>query len=245
MFPSPGTPPSRTVRGDRPALPNSAGADCLPLRKQSLTSLFHLFQQPRDTTPGGGVAQGKSMARSIGASAASPQTLARKMPPQAGKDTLVAAPTRRGESRTTRKVVPSWACLLVSEDEQRRRRFASTAEAAGWSAISCGSIGEAMQQAARWRTQLAVIDLGHMAAVQKSAYLQYAAKIATREALLLVSDEPSDSMADAELLSRQAGAWLYLASPEFGEGLTDLFAQARHLAEKIAAETPPIPVRKS
>lgn len=155
----------------------------------------------------------------------------------------MVAPVRRSASRPAPPVATSWACLVVSGDDKRRRGFADAAESAGWSTIPCASVGEAMQQAARWRSQLAVVDLGAMAAAQKSAYLQFAGKIASRDALLLVSDEPTADVTDAELLARQAGAWLYLASPEFDAGLAGLFADARLIAEKLGAEGTPTLVK--
>jgi hypothetical protein len=106
------------------------------------------------------------------------------------------------------------------------------AVAAGWAPIPCGSVSDAEQQDKRWRTQLAVIDLGSMNAVNKSAYLHFASRIASRDRLMLICEESSD--AQGELAARQVGAWMYLPSPDFGSGLTDLLSDARAIAEKIA-----------
>lgn len=148
----------------------------------------------------------------------------------------VAAPP---PARPPRKAAPAWACLLLCEEAKRQRLLEQAAVAAGWSPISCSSVGEAMQQHKRWRTQLAVVDLGSMSAVSKSAYLHFASRVASRDRLLLICEEPSD--AQGELAARQAGAWMYLPSPEFGAGLTELLSDARAIAEKIAGPRSVIP----
>ncbi|MEO0529414.1 MAG: hypothetical protein AAF266_02435 [Planctomycetota bacterium] len=130
----------------------------------------------------------------------------------------------------------SWACLLLAEDANRRQDLANSAIDGGWEPIVCGSVGEAIRQHKRWATQLAAIDLGEMAAVQKAAYLQFAGTMATRERLLIISDEPTGT--EGELWARQAGAWVYLPSPDFQDGVADLFAEARMAAEQLTATTP-------
>ena len=134
--------------------------------------------------------------------------------------------------RPARKAAPAWACLLLSDEPKRRRLLEQAATAAGWEPIPCSSVGEAIQLNNRWRTQLAVVDLAAMNAVSKSAYLHFASRVASRERLLLICDEPTD--AQGELAARQVGAWMYLPSPEFGVGLTELLSDARAIAEKIA-----------
>lgn len=134
--------------------------------------------------------------------------------------------------RSARKAAPAWACLLLSDEPKRRRLLEQAIGAAGWEPIPCSSVGEAIQQHNRWRTQLAVVDLATMNAVSKSAYLHFASRVASRERLLLICDEPTD--AQGELAARQVGAWMYLPSPEFGAGLTELLSDARVIAEKIA-----------
>lgn len=183
------------------------------------------------------------MSKSISVPAAPARAPVRSNPPRSSGDTLVASPARRSTSRPAPAVATSRACLVLSDDANRRHGFVEAAESAGWSAIPCDSVGEAMQQAARWRSQLAVVDLGEMPSAQKSAYLQFAGKIASREALLLVSDEPTADAADTELLARQAGAWLYLTTPDFDAGLESLFADARRIAEKLGAEATPSPIK--
>lgn len=134
-----------------------------------------------------------------------------------------------------RSVKTGWACLLLAEDDDRREHLAYVAKAGGWEPIACGSVGEAIRQSNRWKTQLATIDLGSMPAIQKAAYLQFASTLASRERLLVISDEPIDG--SGEVSARQAGAWTYLPNPDFHEGLADLFAEARAVAEKIAPTT--------
>ena len=141
----------------------------------------------------------------------------------------VAAPT---PVRPARKTAPTWGCLLLSDEARRRRMLEQTAIAAGWDPIPCSSVGDAIQQHNRWQTQLAVVDLSTMNAVSKSADLHFASRLASRERLLLICDEPTD--ANGELAARQVGAWMYLPSPEFGAGLTALLSDARAIAEKIA-----------
>ncbi|QDV72461.1 hypothetical protein [Botrimarina mediterranea] len=141
----------------------------------------------------------------------------------------VAAPAL---PRPARKAAPAWACLLLSDETKRRRLLEQAAVAAGWEPIPCSSVGDAIQQHNRWRTQLAVVDLATMNAVSKSAYLHFASRVASRERLLLVCDEPTDGQ--GEIAARQVGAWMYLPSPEFGDGLTELLSDARAIAEKIS-----------
>lgn len=136
-------------------------------------------------------------------------------------------------SRPPRPNGSAWACLLVSDEAKRRQLLEESAVAAGWDPIPCESIGEAMKRHKRWRTQLAIVDLGSMNAASKSAYLQFAGKIAATDRLLLVCDEPTDNQ--GELVARQVGAWMYLPSPEFGDGMTELLSDARSIAEKIVA----------
>lgn len=126
----------------------------------------------------------------------------------------------------------AWACLVLAGDPQRRASFERSAKAAGWAPITCSSIGEAARQHRRWRTQLAAIDFGSTTGPARAALQQFAEQIAAPERLLLICDEPAD--AQGELWARQVGAWVYLPSPEFGDGLVDLFNDARQAAEKLA-----------
>lgn len=139
-----------------------------------------------------------------------------------------ATPVVRGRALKT-----GWACLLLAEDRNRRDGLARSAEAGGWEPIVCGSVGEAIRQHKRWATQLAAIDLGLMSEMQKTAYMKFAGTLASRERLLVISDEPTNS--DGELLARQAGAWVYLPTPDFHKGVVELFAEARAAAEKLGA----------
>ncbi len=152
-------------------------------------------------------------------------------PPSAAKlatlGVAAAAP-----SRPARKAPSAWACLLLCEEATRQGLLEQAAVAAGWEPIPCSSVGDAVMQHKRWRTQLAVIDLGSMNAVNKSAYLQFASRLASRDRLLLICEESPD--AQGELAARQSGAWMYLPSPDFGTGLIDLLSDARAIAEKIA-----------
>ncbi|TWT95360.1 hypothetical protein Pla108_35070 [Botrimarina colliarenosi] len=136
------------------------------------------------------------------------------------------------QQRAPRQTVGTWACLVLSDDSQRRRLLEQAATAAGWDPVPCASVGEAMQSHKRWRTQLAAVDLGAMNAVSKSAYLQFSTRLTSRDRLLLVCDEPAGT--DGELLARQAGAWMYLPTPEFGAPLISLFVEAKLAAEKAA-----------
>lgn len=140
----------------------------------------------------------------------------------------------------TRRTASAWACLLLSADESRRHELRLAAIAAGWDPIECRSIGDASRRWQRWRTQFAVIDLGSMAQPQKAAYMQFADSLASRERLLLVCDEPSHDAEchDGEIRARQAGAWLYVPSPDFCDGLRSLFSEAKSIAEKIHQESP-------
>lgn len=138
----------------------------------------------------------------------------------------------RGTTRPSRSVVAAWSCLLLSEEEHRREALRGCAEAAGWEPIACGSIVQAVEEVERWRTQLAIVDLGSMHASEKSAYLQLAARLASRDRLLLICDEAASH--ETELHARQAGAWLYVPSPELGAGMTELLGEARQVARKLS-----------
>jgi len=155
--------------------------------------------------------------------------------------TTVASSTRRAD-RPGRNVASAWACLLLAGDRQRLDGFAYAAESAGWEPIRCDSIGAALRQFDRWRTQLAVVDLGAMPESSRAAYRQFVERIASHERLIVVSDEPAPDDGQTELWTRQAGAWLYLPSPEFDDGLRQLFAEARQAAEKLGASPTPTPV---
>lgn len=171
---------------------------------------------------------------------ASTSTSIRPVAPTAADDAQsTPAPSGRSASSSSRATGKAWACLVVADNTSRRERLGAAAKKAGWSPISCGSIGEALRESGRWRTQLTVLDLGVMPAVHKSAYLQFASQIASRERLLFVSDEPTADAPDAELWARQAGAWLYLASPDLEAGVAPLLAEARAIVEKLRKTTTP------
>lgn len=142
-------------------------------------------------------------------------------------------------TRTVRKTAAAWACLVLSEDRQRRSSLGQIATDAGWDPIECGSVGEALREIQRWRTQLSVIDLGTMSNVQKASYMQFAERVASRDRLLLVCDEPLDETGsqEGELRARQAGAWLYVPSPDLANGFANLLGEARCIAEKITGST--------
>ncbi|QDT67462.1 hypothetical protein MalM25_03600 [Planctomycetes bacterium MalM25] len=133
-----------------------------------------------------------------------------------------------------RAAVASWACLLLSEEESRRDALCHAAESAGWDPIPCGSVGQAVREMDRWQTQLTIIDLGSMSSLHKSAYMQFASRTTGPDRLLLICDEPTD--AEGELLARQAGAWIYAPSPEFGAAMTELLNEARGVAQKLAEQ---------
>lgn len=138
--------------------------------------------------------------------------------------------------RSKRVAGTVWACLVVAEDKERREQFDRMAVQAGWHPIACGSVGEAVRESERWKTQLAIIDLGRMSPVRKSSFLGFASRIAARERLLMISDEPTVESPEVEQYARQIGAWMYLASPDFKRGLKDLLGEARQVAEKLGAD---------
>ncbi len=138
----------------------------------------------------------------------------------------------RGVASSPRTTVAAWSSLLLAEEEHRLNGLRLAAEAAGWDPIPCDSVGQAVREIDRWRTQLAIVDMGSMPSLHKAAYLQFAARLASHDRLLVICDEPTDT--EGELLARQAGAWLYVPAPEFGPGLTELLSEARDVAQKLS-----------
>lgn len=149
---------------------------------------------------------------------------------------LPASSKARATTRPPRSTVAAWACLVLSEEAGRLEGLSHTAESAGWDPIPCGSVGQAVREMERWRTQLMIVDLGSMSSLQKAAYMQFASRMGSPQRLLLICDEPTD--AEGELLARQAGAWLYVPSPDFGAGMTELLDAARGVAQKLNEQEP-------
>ncbi len=152
---------------------------------------------------------------------------------------VLVAPRHATMPPRSRKTAAAWACLVLAEDSVRLEALAEASAQAGWDPIACRSIGEALRELGRWRTQLSIIDLGAMTNVQKAAYLQFAERTSSRDRLLLVCDEPNAdaNCHEGELRARQLGAWLYVPTPDLTEGFTQLLSEARGVAEKIAGDS--------
>ncbi|MGL4512107.1 MAG: hypothetical protein ACRCT8_03395 [Lacipirellulaceae bacterium] len=149
--------------------------------------------------------------------------------------------SRHVEAPHLTRVVASWTAMVLSIDDARRRRLSEAAASAGWRTIDCRSVSEAGQVAQRWRTQLAVIDLGAAERDGDGAAGDERSKLALRRLaerlaeasgpLLMVCDDDPD--AAAELWAREVGVWLYLPEATLGEDITALCSEAMAIAEKL------------
>jgi DNA-binding NtrC family response regulator len=143
---------------------------------------------------------------------------------------------RRGGAAVEAEV-SVWMCLVLSVDADRRRRLLDLTEEAGWNPVECESVGEAIRQADRWRTRLAVLDFCGLPAKHRDTFRRFAERLALRpEPLLLVCD---DSAGEGELWARQTGAWVYLPDPQLGDDLVRLCSEAIVAAEKQAEAQQP------
>lgn len=144
---------------------------------------------------------------------------------------------KRGADATVDASVSTWMCLVLSADGQRRRRLLDLTDAAGWRPIECDSVSEAVRQADRWKTHLAVLDLLGLAEPHRETFRKFAERLSQRpDPLLMICDD--EASAD-ELWARQLGAWLYLPEPELGEDLMRLCVEALRAAEKQQAAANP------
>ena len=127
----------------------------------------------------------------------------------------------------------TWMCLVLSLDPERRRRLIDITEEAGWRAVSCDSVSEAVRRSERWKTHLAVLDLLGVSGVSRQAVRDFASRLATHpEPLLMVCDGASN---DDELWARKLGVWLYLPSATLGDDLVDFCSEALTATEKQQA----------
>lgn len=132
--------------------------------------------------------------------------------------------------RNTRDRSGESVCLLLAADAGRRDRLSRSARDAGWRVVECGTAREASRQHNRWLTQLTAVDLVASNDEARRSVHEFAEAARSDDRLLIVSDEPGSP--EVELWARQSGAWAYVPSPDFGEGLTELFASALAIAGK-------------
>ncbi|MEQ8849108.1 hypothetical protein [Botrimarina sp.] len=138
--------------------------------------------------------------------------------------------TLRQGVRPHRQKSSESVCLLLAANAGRRAGLSKAAKSAGWRVLECDSATEATRQHQRWLTQLTAIDLGATAESVRKACQQFAESIRQSDRLLLIYDEPGSP--ETEVWARQNGAWAYVPSPEFNDGLVELFAEALTAAAK-------------
>lgn len=159
------------------------------------------------------------------------------------KDTTGAAARSKAAVRPQRVGGESVALLLLT-DEKRRRHVQQAIEIAGWHVLACASVGEAIKQLDRWRTQLAVVELAASSDPHRDTVRRFVDKHLSAQPrggdtpLVVISDEQA-TPAD-ELWARQAGVWLYLPEMEAGDDLSELCREALRSVRKQAAASPAV-----
>lgn len=132
------------------------------------------------------------------------------------------------------RTAPECVALLLVSDDARRPAIADAVDAAGWHVLVCDSVGDAMRQADRWRTQLAVIELAATTDAHRATFQKFAEQLGNSGSPLVVISDERPTPAD-ELWARQSGAWLYLPEMDSGEDLTALCRDALQSVRKQAA----------
>lgn len=158
-------------------------------------------------------------------------------PKALAKEAIGSALYRTGPSKLTAppkkvRTVREWACLLLSSNPSRLAQFVTAAKKAGWEPESCTSLADAVKAHQRENNRLVAIDFSSMPAAEKSAFQSFGEQVRDADRLLLVSDQAGEP--ESEIWARQSGAWLYLADPDLGVPLTELFGEAMKVAEKLS-----------
>ncbi len=151
-------------------------------------------------------------------------------------------PQQRGQpvSRSRQQAAVSlWSCLLVSTEQQLRRRMREAASEAGWNPVECKTVEESLRQAALHVFPLALIDVGHQLPSKVHEDLIRSLRQSASN-LVVVCDQ--DANPEGELWARQRGAWMYLPEVNDASDLARICREAQAVTEKLRGPAKAAPV---
>lgn len=133
-----------------------------------------------------------------------------------------------------RRVPGLLKCLVVSGDDQLRRRLGVMADLAGWSACDAPADSGELRAVIEHDYQLVITDVARPLGERVNDTVELAEEFAGRSNTLVVVCGSGDSI-DEELWARQLGAWVYLPGVSGGDALMSLFAEAQRVNERRGA----------
>lgn len=150
-------------------------------------------------------------------------------------ETETSALHERFVPRTRQTPPASMHALMVSGCEQRRKFLERSARSAGWEVSVFANANAAQAAAARFRHQLAIVDIDQLSVTQSAELRSFTEALGGDSGpLVMVCGTEGDAL--EEIWARQLGAWLYLPGVDQTCDVASLCGEARSAVKKLGLD---------